>query len=213
MTERTDEATSTFDSRERMKPNLSVLFSSFSSPHFHLGLLRCTRRQISCHSFEGIDAIQDALRAGELSSPAEAPVKIKIVAAPLYIMSTSSLQKSQGIGVLNTALDVVSEEITKRGGKFTIKTAVRPPCLYPPQQKPPQPNHTPNFFSSPPLKVRVQKTNYTSSPHPSFYLAQKPAKPTPSASLSRSSLLKTQRETNSATRLLPLSNTVFISDD
>jgi len=81
--------------------------------------------EIICRSFEGIDAIKAALSKAEESSPKSSPVKVKIVAAPLYIMNTTSLQKAHGIEVLNDALEVVKSEITARGGKYVLKKEPR----------------------------------------------------------------------------------------
>lgn len=81
--------------------------------------------EVTCYQFEGIDAIRAALKAGEATGDEKRPIKIKLVAPPLYVVSTSSLQKKAGVDALNKALEVVRSEISKRKGKFALKVAPR----------------------------------------------------------------------------------------
>mmetsp|Transcript_11940 Transcript_11940/g.24315 ORF Transcript_11940/g.24315 Transcript_11940/m.24315 type:complete len:305 (+) Transcript_11940:128-1042(+) len=81
--------------------------------------------EVTCYSFEGIDAIKAALAAGEYAGTEECPVKIKLVAPPHYVVSTTALQKGDGVNVLNKSLEIVEREILRRGGKFSVKTAPR----------------------------------------------------------------------------------------
>lgn len=81
--------------------------------------------EVTCFHYEGIDAIKAALKKGEETSTEEAPIKIKLVAPPLYVVVTTSLQKDTGIKALGTAIDAIKEEIAKRKGQITIKVAPR----------------------------------------------------------------------------------------
>jgi translation initiation factor 2 subunit 1 len=81
--------------------------------------------EVTCFEFEGIDALKYALTAGEKTSTEECPVKIKLVAPPLYVVTTSALQKAKGIDALNIALEEVKREITVRNGKFVVKVQPR----------------------------------------------------------------------------------------
>lgn len=81
--------------------------------------------EVTCYHYEGIDAIKAALKAGEAKSTELHTIKIKLVAPPLYVMTTSSLSKDKGIQVLDAALEVVESEIRKRKGKFVIKVKPR----------------------------------------------------------------------------------------
>ena len=49
--------------------------------------------EVSCFTYEGIDAIKDALRAGIACSTDEVPIKINLIAPPLYVMTTSTPEK------------------------------------------------------------------------------------------------------------------------
>lgn len=79
--------------------------------------------EVSCFSYEGIDAIKEALRAGEEVSNEQMQVRVKLVAAPLYVVSTQALIKQQGIDLLQEALDVIEKKITAHGGTATVTMA------------------------------------------------------------------------------------------
>lgn len=81
--------------------------------------------EVTCYQYEGIDAVKAALKAGEVAGTVECPIKIKLVAPPLYVVTTASLQKKTGIEALSNSLDVVKDEILKRKGKFVLKVEPR----------------------------------------------------------------------------------------
>ena len=49
--------------------------------------------EVSCYAYEGIDAVKDALRAGIACSTDDVPIKINLIAPPLYVMTTSTAEK------------------------------------------------------------------------------------------------------------------------
>ncbi|WFD43212.1 hypothetical protein MPSI1_001867 [Malassezia psittaci] len=77
--------------------------------------------EVSCFGYEGIDAVKEALRAGEALSTEAIPIKIKLVAPPLYVLVTHSTDKQGGISLLEQALEKITESITKSDGKVSIK--------------------------------------------------------------------------------------------
>jgi len=79
--------------------------------------------EVSCFTYEGIDAIRDALFAGMALSSEQSQIKIKLIAPPIYSMSTMTLEKEAGIGLLNQSIDVIREKITAKGGKMDVKMA------------------------------------------------------------------------------------------
>lgn len=81
--------------------------------------------EVTCYQYEGIDAVKAALSAGEAAGTEECPIKIKLVAPPLYVVTTASLQKKIGIDALKQALNVVKKEILERKGKFVLKVEPR----------------------------------------------------------------------------------------
>lgn len=80
---------------------------------------------MTCFSYEGIDAIKESLKAGEAVGSEEMPIKIKLVAPPLYVMMTTSLDKDVGLQKLNEAVEVITKTIQSRGGDINIKAAPR----------------------------------------------------------------------------------------
>ena len=55
--------------------------------------------ELTCFHPSGIEAIKKALRAGERESSEQVPIKAKLVAPPLYVLSTNSTDKVSWPGV------------------------------------------------------------------------------------------------------------------
>ena len=53
------------------------------------------------------------------------PIKIKLIAPPIYVLSTTALEKESGINLLNKAIDTINENITAKGGKLEVKMAAK----------------------------------------------------------------------------------------
>lgn len=81
--------------------------------------------EVTCFSEEGIDAIKAALQAGEAVGTKELPVKIKLVAPPLYVMMTTCMNKEKGIKVLEEACTAIQKIVKPKGGEMNIKAAAR----------------------------------------------------------------------------------------
>ena len=79
--------------------------------------------EVTCFSYEGIDAIKEGLTLGESSGPAEAPISIKLIAPPMYVMTCMTLDKDIGIESLNSAIEQISTFITAKGGSVDVKMA------------------------------------------------------------------------------------------
>lgn len=77
--------------------------------------------EVSCFGYEGIDAVKNTLREGESVSTENIPIKIKLVAPPLYVLVTHSTDKNGGIALLEQALERISESIQKSDGKVIVK--------------------------------------------------------------------------------------------
>lgn len=73
--------------------------------------------EVSCYTYKGIDAIREALFAGM----AIGAIKIKLIAPPIYVMSTMTLEKDAGIALLSKAIDTIQQSILKDGGKMEVK--------------------------------------------------------------------------------------------
>lgn len=77
--------------------------------------------EVTCFSYEGIDAIKGALKAGEALQTETIPIKIKLVAPPLYVISTTPTDKAGGLALLEKAVALVQEKMQQSGGEVNIK--------------------------------------------------------------------------------------------
>lgn len=65
------------------------------------------------------------MRAAGRSGTEECPVQMKLVAPPLYVLTTQTLDKNKGIQVLNDAIEVAEQTIKSHKGNFKVKEAPR----------------------------------------------------------------------------------------
>lgn len=79
--------------------------------------------ECACYGYEGIDAVKAALKAGLALSTDELPIKINLIAPPLYVMTTSTPEKQDGLKILNDAIEQIKSKITELGGVFNIQMA------------------------------------------------------------------------------------------
>jgi len=79
--------------------------------------------ECSCFTYEGIDAVKDALRAGMAVGTEEIPIKINLIAPPVYVMTCSTPEKAEGLALLTEGCRVVEEKIKAAGGNFAIQMA------------------------------------------------------------------------------------------
>lgn len=77
--------------------------------------------EVTCFGYEGVDAVKEALEAGESLHSEAIPVKIKLVAAPLFVLTSVSLDKQKAIETLTEAISLMKESIEKAGGSLNIK--------------------------------------------------------------------------------------------
>ncbi|GFR67092.1 eukaryotic translation initiation factor 2 subunit 1 [Elysia marginata] len=76
---------------------------------------------VACTYYDGVDAVKRALKKGLELSTEDMPIKINLIAPPLYVVTTNTLERSEGLKRLNKALDAIKEEITAAKGVFNIK--------------------------------------------------------------------------------------------
>ncbi|KAL3521250.1 hypothetical protein ACH5RR_019399 [Cinchona calisaya] len=81
--------------------------------------------EMKCFQFDGVLHIKEAMRKAEAAGNKDCPVKIKLVAPPAYVLNTQTLDKEQGIAILNKAIEACTEEIECHKGKLTVKEAPR----------------------------------------------------------------------------------------
>lgn len=81
--------------------------------------------EMTCYAYDGIERIKEAMRAAEALSTEDCPVKMKLVAPPLYVLTTQSLDKNRGVEVLTAACDACKASMEKAKGKLVVKEAAR----------------------------------------------------------------------------------------
>ncbi|EEH23608.2 hypothetical protein PABG_05819 [Paracoccidioides brasiliensis Pb03] len=79
--------------------------------------------EVTCFSYEGIDAVKDALRTAESNNTQDAQVKVKLVSPPLYVLTSHCLDKNHGIAVLEEAIKSISDRIQASDGALVVKMA------------------------------------------------------------------------------------------
>ncbi|KAJ7716817.1 eukaryotic translation initiation factor 2 subunit alpha [Mycena maculata] len=77
--------------------------------------------ELTCYTPAGIDAIKRALRAGEKASTETVPIKAKLVAPPLYVLSTNATDKYAAVERLERAIEGIQASIEDEGGNCIIK--------------------------------------------------------------------------------------------
>ena len=72
--------------------------------------------ELTCFSSDGIECIKDAMRAAESSSTKECKVKVSLIASPLYVVTTQTLDKESGMATIDAAIHeaTVRQHICKR---------------------------------------------------------------------------------------------------
>lgn len=79
--------------------------------------------EVTCFSYEGIDAVKDALRIAEANNTTDTQVKVRLVSPPLYVLTSHCLDKNLGIKTLEEAIKSITEKIRASGGNCTVQMA------------------------------------------------------------------------------------------
>jgi translation initiation factor 2 subunit 1 len=81
--------------------------------------------EMKCFQFDGVLHIKQSMKKAEAAGNDNCPVKIKLVAPPLYVLTTQTLDKDQGISVLTDAIKACTSEIELHKGKLVVKEPPR----------------------------------------------------------------------------------------
>ena len=73
----------------------------------------------------GLSSEQDAIRAGEAISTKDCTVRIKLLAPPLYVLTTQTISRKEGIEMLSQAIDAVKSSIESNKGKLVVREGAR----------------------------------------------------------------------------------------
>ncbi|CCU77668.1 eIF-2-alpha/eukaryotic translation initiation factor 2 alpha subunit [Blumeria hordei DH14] len=77
--------------------------------------------EVTCFGYEGIDAVKTALRTAEARNTPENQVKVKLVSPPLYVLTSTCLEKVVGIQTLEAAIIDIRTNIESSGGSCIVK--------------------------------------------------------------------------------------------
>ncbi|KAI0894900.1 translation initiation factor 2, alpha subunit [Rostrohypoxylon terebratum] len=77
--------------------------------------------EVTCFEYDGIDAVKAALRTAEAQNTAEIQVKVRLVSPPLYVLTSTCLDKNIGIQRLEEAIVDIRNSITSAGGQLVVK--------------------------------------------------------------------------------------------
>ena len=95
--------------RKKMTPNPVKVRSDF---------------EISCFTYEGIDAIRGTLmQAKEECSTEQIPIRFRLIAPPLYECSTQTLDKKEGLEAVTKAVQSVETLIKNAKGTYKLVNA------------------------------------------------------------------------------------------
>ena len=78
--------------------------------------------KLTCYTFEGIEAIKEALLNGEKKGTEKIPIKFTIIGSPLYECSLSTINKEEGFKIMNQALEEVKNTIKAKNGSYLLET-------------------------------------------------------------------------------------------
>eukprot|EP01024_Parvocaulis_polyphysoides_P058046 TRINITY_DN620_c0_g1_i10.p5 TRINITY_DN620_c0_g1~~TRINITY_DN620_c0_g1_i10.p5 ORF type:complete len:146 (-),score=42.32 TRINITY_DN620_c0_g1_i10:1023-1460(-) len=81
--------------------------------------------ELTCFEYDGVLHIQEAMREAKKCSDEQCEVSIKLIAPPLYVLSTQTLDQNRGIDVLTEACEACQKVIQSRGGKLVVKEKAR----------------------------------------------------------------------------------------
>lgn len=79
--------------------------------------------EVTCFGYDGIDAVKEALRTAEADNTPESQIKVKLVAPPLYVLTSQCLDKNLGIKQLESAIEKIGAKIKSSNGNCTVKMA------------------------------------------------------------------------------------------
>lgn len=81
--------------------------------------------ELTCPSFNGIEGIKSALRAGLAHSTPDTPITSHLITTPVYMASVASTDFLKGKEILDKVTRSICREIRRQGGFYTVKTDAR----------------------------------------------------------------------------------------
>nr|CAG4644956.1 EOG090X09RW [Leptodora kindtii] len=79
--------------------------------------------EVACYGYEGIGAVKQALKTGIACSTEELPIRINLIAPPVYVMTTQTPERQDGLKALENAIEEIRTVIKSLGGVFNVQMA------------------------------------------------------------------------------------------
>ena len=79
--------------------------------------------KLTCYTFDGINAIKEALLSGEKKGTEKIPIKFTMIGSPLYECSLTTVNKKEGYDLMNQALEEVKKCIKAKNGSYLLETS------------------------------------------------------------------------------------------
>jgi len=76
--------------------------------------------EVTCFTLDGIEAVKAALLKGKECSTEQTPIKIHLIAAPLFVVTAQTMERAEGIELVNNALESIRTSIEAAGGEFKV---------------------------------------------------------------------------------------------
>jgi len=88
--------------------------------------------EVTCFASEGIDAIKEALKDGERAmaqlqqkDSSDSPIRIQLIAPPLYVMITTTGDQQAGIAIMDKGIEAIKQKILLKQGSIVIRNSPR----------------------------------------------------------------------------------------
>ena len=79
--------------------------------------------KLTCYTFDGIEAIKEALLSGEKKGTEKTPIKFTMIGSPLYECSLTIADRKEGFDLMNQALEEVKKCIKAKNGSYLLETS------------------------------------------------------------------------------------------
>lgn len=76
--------------------------------------------EVSCYAYEGIDAIKESLKAGLALSTEDIPIKIIPITSPLYVVTSTSSDRTEALKLLEAAINAIKTSIESKKGRYKV---------------------------------------------------------------------------------------------
>ena len=108
----------------KCRADVEVSCYSYEGITFSLGRIHFTLKKFELiFKIKGIDAIKASLREGLKLSTEDKPVKINLIAPPVYVITSSSLDRDEGVKLLQDVIEKIKASIESFKGRFKVKMA------------------------------------------------------------------------------------------